>query len=115
MKVCMNKFQKTGFAERLKTASEARKALLAQLRPRPTVTDPDFQDRATRKQSEMARVRDERAEARAAAKLAAADRDEAVRAAQAVIKRAPRKARLQLTQAEAKAARDARYAARKAR
>ena len=42
----MNEFQKTGFAERLKTAAEARQALVAKLKPKPTVTDPRFEDRA---------------------------------------------------------------------
>jgi hypothetical protein len=73
----MNEFQKTGFAERLKTAAEARQALVAKLKPKPTVTDPRFEDRAARKDAELAQVRADRAAARAAAKQAVADSEAA--------------------------------------
>jgi hypothetical protein len=118
----MNQDQNTGFADRLKTAAEARKALLAKFQPRPTVTDPGFADRASLRDAELRLVRKERAEAKVAAKQAAADAEEAVRQAQAaeaeaalIAKRGERKERKALTNAEAKAKRDARYAARKAR
>ena len=68
---------KTGFTDRLTAQQEAKKALLAKFKPKPTVQDPEFE-------------------------LLAA-------------KRAARKERKQLTKEEQKAARDARYAARKAR
>jgi hypothetical protein len=118
----MSEFQNTGFAERLKTASAARTALLAKFQPKPTVTDPSFVDRASKKAAELERVRQERADAKAAAKLAAAQTEEAILAAQAEeeaaaldAKRGERKERKALTKAEQKAKRDARYAARQAR
>lgn len=118
----MNQFQKTDFAERLKTAAEARQALVAKLKPRPAVAAADFQSRADRREAELARVRAERAEARDVARQAVADKTEAARqaveAAEAEAleaKRGERKERKLLTKAEQKAKRDARYAARKAR
>lgn len=118
----MNEIQRTGFAERLKAAAEARQALLAGFRPRPTITNPATPDRAARRAAELERVRQERAEAKAAKKQAAADAEEAARlqeealaAATLEARRGERKERKQLTKAEAKAKRDARYAARKAR
>lgn len=118
----MNEFQKTGFSERLKVAADAKKALLAKMKPKAAVTDPLFAERATMRAAELEKVRAERAEARAAAKQAVADREEArlqgeadVVAAALDAKRGERKERKALTKAEAKAKRDARYAARKAR
>ena len=118
----MNAPLNTGFADRLKTASEAKKALLEKLRPKPTVTDPLFAERAAMRAAELEDVRRERAEAKAAAKQALADAAQAALEAQAALdaaaldaKRGERKERKALTKAEAKAARDARYAARKQR
>ncbi len=122
----MNETEKTGFAERLKTAADAKKALLEKLRPKAAVIDPLFEERLALRNAERAdelrRVRDARTEARAATKQAAADLEaERLAAEQALVdaeldaKRGQRKARKELTKAEAKAARDARYAARKAR
>jgi hypothetical protein len=118
----MNEIQRTGFSERLKTAAEAKKALLANFRPKPTVTDPQIADRAAMRAAELERVRQDRIEAKAAKKQAAADAqasaqqaEEAIAAAALDAKRGERKERKALTKAEAKAKRDARYAARKAR
>ncbi|MDR3508564.1 MAG: DUF6481 family protein [Caulobacteraceae bacterium] len=118
----MSEFQNTGFAERLKTASEAKKAMLAKLKPKPTVTDPLFAERAAMRAAELDRVREERANAKAAAKQAAEEAKEAARLEQEALeaasldaKRGERKERKALTKAEQKAKRDARYAARKAR
>lgn len=118
----MNEFQKTGFAERLKVAADAKKALLAKMKPKATVTDPLFEERAAMRAAELDKVRQDRAEARAAAKQAIADGEEAVRQraldaeAEALdAKRGERKERKALTKVEAKAKRDAKYAARKAR
>jgi hypothetical protein len=118
----MNEIQRTGFAERLKTAADAKKALLANFRPKPTVTDPQIAQRAAKRTAELERIRQERADAKAAKKQAAADAVEAARQAEEAIaaaaldaKRGERKERKALTKAEAKAKRDARYAARKAR
>jgi hypothetical protein len=118
----MNETQRTGFAERLKTAAEAKKALLANFRPKPTVTDPQISERAAMRTAELERIRQERADAKVARKQAAADAVEAARQAEESVaaaaldaKRGERKERKALSKAEAKAKRDARYAARKAR
>jgi hypothetical protein len=118
----MNEIKRTGFSERLKTAADAKAALLAKLRPKPTVTAPDFQPRAETRSAELAQVRQDRADAKAARKQAAEDAAAAAilaeaNSAAAVLdaKRGERKERKALTKAEAKAKRDARYAARKAR
>lgn len=112
----------SGFSDRLKRASDARQALLAKLKPRPSVTAPNVASRAALKAQELERVREDRANAKAARQQAAADAIEAARladeaSAAAVLdaKRGERKERKALTKAEAKAKRDARYAARKAR
>lgn len=111
-----------GFDDRLQAQADARKALLAKFQPKPTVTDPQIGERAAQRAAELTRVRLDRAEARAARKQAAEDAvvaareaDEAVAAAALDAKRGERKERKALTKAEAKAKRDARYAARKAR
>jgi hypothetical protein len=122
----MNETQKTGFAERLKTAADAKKLLLERMKPKTAVVDPQHAERAalraSEKAAELAQVREERAAARAATKQAAADAEAAI--AQAIAdqeasdldaKRGQRKERKALTKVEAKAARDAKYAARKAR
>ncbi|HEY8616870.1 DUF6481 family protein [Phenylobacterium sp.] len=106
----------------MQAQADARKALLDKFKPRPTVTDPRIGERAADRAAELSRVREERTEARLARKQAAADAiaaaAEAVLAAEANaldLKRGERKERKALTKAEAKAKRDARYAARKAR
>ncbi|WP_411288378.1 DUF6481 family protein [Phenylobacterium sp.] len=118
----MAELQNTGFADRLKTAAEAKKALLEKFKPKPSVTDPLFAEREAMRAAELVRVREGRAEAKALAKQAAAAAEEAAREAEAAVlagaldaKRGERKERKALTKAEAKAKRDARYAARKAR
>ncbi|ODT87273.1 DUF6481 family protein [Phenylobacterium sp. SCN 70-31] len=118
----MNEFQRTGFTERLKTASDAKKALLAAFRPRPAVAATDFQPTAARRKAELEQVRRDRADAKTARLQAAEDailarrlQAEAEAAASLDAKRGERKERKALTKAEQKAKRDARYAARKAR
>ena len=118
----MTELLNTGFADRLKTASAAKSALLAKFRPKPTVVDPLFHERAAMRSAELARVRDERALAKEAARQALADAQAAAVQARADLeaealnaKRGDRKERKALTKVEAKAKRDARYAARKAR
>ncbi|WP_309087523.1 DUF6481 family protein [Phenylobacterium sp.] len=112
----------SGFSDRLKRAADAKQALLAKMRPRPTVTDPQAPSREALRTAELEQVRHARAAAKAAKKQAAADaieaarlNAEAVEAAALDAKRGERKERKALTKAEAKAKRDARYAARKAR
>jgi hypothetical protein len=121
----MTEMQRTGFSERLKAAADAKKAMLANFRPKPTVTAPQAPDRTALRAAELNRVREGRAEEKRARKQALADvqaaaaqAEEALAAAALEAKRGERKERKEreaLTQAEAKARRDARYAARKAR
>ena len=112
----------TNLTDRLTAAAEAKAALLAKLKPRPTVVDPLFAERAAMKAAELKGVRDARAVEKADAVQAAADRAAAVLADAATLeaaaladKRGARKERKQLSKEEAKAKRDAKYAARKAR
>ncbi|QTN19346.1 hypothetical protein HZ989_14185 [Brevundimonas sp. AJA228-03] len=118
----MRDLKQTGFNDRITAQQEAKKALLAKFKPKPTVTDPEFdrlaEKRAAEKEAlrlqheaakaEERRIRQEREEARLAAMRETEEAKEAE-------KRAARKERKQLTKEEQKAARDARYAARKAR
>jgi hypothetical protein len=118
----MNETQRAGYAERLKSAAAARKALLAKFQPKAAVPADEPIDRAARKAAELAEVRQKRAETKVArheaatqARLDAQEAEEAVAAAVLDAKRGERKERKALSKAEAKTKRDARYAARKAR
>jgi hypothetical protein len=102
---------KTGFAERLTAQQEAKKALLAKLKPKPMIIAETFESREEIKARELEAVRKARADAKEAARLAA----EAKALAELEAKRGERKERKALTKAEQKAKRDAKYAARKAR
>jgi hypothetical protein len=102
---------KTGFAERLTAQQEAKKALLAKLKPKPMITAAVFESREEIRERELAAVRQARADAKEAARLDAEARELAALEA----KRGERKERKALTKAEQKAKRDAKYAARKAR
>lgn len=112
----------TGFADRLKTAADAKKALMQKFKAKPAATDPHFEERAAMRAAHLEQVREQRAKAKAAAAQAVADAEDAKRqalealaAAELEAKRGERKERKALTKAEQKAKRDARYAARKAR
>lgn len=118
----MTDLHNTGFADRLKTAADAKKALLAKFQPKPTITDPMHGQRADMRAAELRQVRAARVVAREAVKAAQAEAAAAVVQAQVdadaaalEIKRGERKNRKVLSKVEAKAKRDARYAARKAR
>jgi len=118
----MNDKLKTGFADRLKTAAAAKQALLDKLRPQPTQIDPLHSQRADLRAAELDAVREHRAAAKAAKRQAAADAEIEIQRAHAaaeeaalLVKRGERKERKALSAAEAKAKRDAKYAARKAR
>lgn len=118
----MRDLKGSGLTDRLAAAAEAKTALLAKLKPKPTVTDPLFAEREAMKAEALDAVRQQRAVERADAKQAAVDKAVAAQAlidadeaAQLADKRGVRKERKQLGKAEAKAKRDARYAARKAR
>jgi len=111
----MSSFQNVGHADRLKTAAQAKAALLAKFKPKAAVTDPQFEDRAALRAAELTAVRKERSAARALIKAEAAEQQAALTEEALAAKRGARKERKALTNAEAKAKRDARYAARKAR
>jgi hypothetical protein len=118
----MRDLKGSGLTDRLAAAAEAKAGLLAKLRPRPTVTDPLFADRPAMEAERLKAVREARAALKAEAQQAAADRVAATQAAAMALeeaalaeKRGVRKERKQLSKAEAKSKRDARYAARKAR
>jgi hypothetical protein len=98
-------------ADRLKTAADAKQALLAKLKPKAAVVDPLFAERGVEAAAELKAVRVERQAARAVKRSAA----ETV-AADALAASGPKTARKQPpTEAEAKDKRDAKYAARKSR
>jgi hypothetical protein len=125
------------FADRLETAAKAKQALLEKARQKDPANDPEFAARQAARLA-AARVREEREAERRKAKQAERDRQRAERErikaeqAQAAADEAARKAeqaaidaerarhgkrpvsKPPLTPAEQKAARDARYAARKA-
>jgi hypothetical protein len=94
----------TSFSDRQKRAANAKTALLAKLRPKATVTNPQAPSRATLKAEELERVRVARAETKVAKAEAAAAAVEAARlseeAASAAVldaKRGERKERKALT------------------
>jgi hypothetical protein len=100
-------------ADRLKTAAEAKQALLAKFKPKPAVVDALFAERGVEAATELKAVRAERQAVRAVKKAvvqaAAAD------ALAAADQKASRKKAKAPTEAEAKDKRDAKYAARKSR
>ncbi len=99
------------FADRQKLSAEAKQALVAKLRPKPTVTDPEFERRRAEREAELAAVRASRIAEREAKREHSAKRDAERAALEAEIAEANE---LEL-RASQKAARDARYAARKQR
>lgn len=111
----MRDMKGTGLTDRLAAAAEAKAALLAKLKPKPTVVDPLFEERAAMKAAELKTLRETRATEKAEAKQATADAITAAEEAALADKRGARKERKQLSKEEAKAKRDAKYAARKAR
>ena len=117
-----NDLDGASFSDRQQRAADAKAALLAKLRPKATVTNPEAPSRAAAKAEELEGVRKARSaakvaktEAAAAAVEAVLRSEEAVSAAALDAKRGERKERKALTKVEAKAKRDARYAARQAR
>ena len=101
---------KTGHDARIAAAAEAKKALVAKLRPKPMVAAEVFETREQIRERELETVRAARTEAKEQSRLAA----EARELADLEAKRGDRKERKALTKAEQKAKRDAKYAARKA-
>ena len=118
----MKDLKGSGLTDRLAAAAEAKAALLAKMKPKPTVTAPQGKSRAATREAGLKAVRQARADDKEASRQASADKAAAIQAAvvageEAALaeKRGARKERKQLTKAEAQAKRDARYAARKAR
>jgi len=131
----MDNSKKTGFDDRLNAAANAKKAELEKFRARSRVNDPASAERQAARQA-VGAARDARSAERDAARLAgvaraadeqaardaAAEVEQAARDAAAEAEQAARAAEIArqaaddvVLQAERKAARDARYAARKAR
>lgn len=109
----MNETKGAKLADRLKTAAQAKQALLAKFEPKPAVVDPLFDERGVEEAAELKAVRAERQAVRTVKKKAA---DAVVAQAAAVAdQRAERKRAKAPTEAEAKDKRDAKYAARKSR
>lgn len=73
---------RTGFAERQKSAAEAKKAILAKLKPKPTVVDPNFVPREQRLAAEREAARQAREAAKEEARKEAEARAEAQRIAE---------------------------------
>jgi hypothetical protein len=108
---------RTNFDDRLSAAAAAKQALLERFRARPSADDPTEIARQAALKA-ISDARDARAGERRAAKEAEAARlaaEAAARRAQDQIAATEAKARATAEEAERKAARDARYAARKAR
>ncbi|MEA2741076.1 MAG: hypothetical protein QOH05_4383 [Acetobacteraceae bacterium] len=108
---------RTNFDDRLSAAAAAKQALLERYRSRPAAGDPAWEEQQAALKA-IADARDVRAAERKAAKEAEAARaaaELAARKTQEQIAAAEAKARALALEAERKAARDARYAARKAR
>jgi hypothetical protein len=117
----MKGFKEKTFSDRLQEAADARKAALERFKARPAADDPEV----IRRREERLRIAQLRAE-REAARKAQKEVEAVARAEQEAIERAEREARERreaiekvirdaADAAERKAARDARYAARKAR
>lgn len=105
----MNFAKKIDFSERLSAQAEAKKALLAKLQPKPTVTATELVDRNARREAELQAVREARAAEREAARIAREEREEAERQAIAAAeaaaqdaKRAERKERKQTQKQDAR-------------
>jgi hypothetical protein len=99
------------FADRQAASAEAKKALLAKFKAKPTVVDPQFEERRLQRQLELEELREQRASERKAKRAETERKDAERRALEAEIAEAME---LEL-RAKQKAARDARYAARKQR
>jgi hypothetical protein len=99
------------FSDRQAASAEAKKALVAKLKPKPTVVDPEFEDRRLQRELELEELRAKRAAERQTKREESARKDAERRALEAEIAEANE---LEL-RAKQKAARDARYAARKQR
>jgi hypothetical protein len=120
----MDNSRKTSFDDRLGAAAKAKKAELEKFRARSGANDPAFAERQAARQA-VSVARDARTAERNASRLAGLAREAAEQTARDIAVEAEEAARAAevarqaaddlVLQAERKAARDARYAARKAR
>ena len=99
------------FSDRQAASAEAKKALVAKFKPKPTVPDPNFEERRLQRELELEELRAQRAAERQAKRQESAKKEAERLALEAEIAEAME---LEL-RAKQKAARDARYAARKQR
>jgi hypothetical protein len=99
------------FSDRQAASAEAKKALVAKLKPKPTVVDPNFEERRLQRELELEELRAKRATERLAKREESARKEAEQQALDAEIAEAME---LEL-RAKQKTARDARYAARKQR
>lgn len=106
----VSSFKTPSFQERISSAAEAKSRALEQLRSKPPIDEKVAAERQAKQLERETRDRD-----RAAAKKAAQEAAKDAEAAEGAAKAAKRAAAAPRTEAELKAARDARYAARKAR
>jgi hypothetical protein len=114
----MTELKKTGFADRLSQAAEAKKALLARMKSKPAVQDPDFDKRHEEREKELEAIRAARAAEREAKRLAKIEAEQAkaltaAEAEQAALE-AKRKDRKERKAAEKAAARERKEAKRNA-
>ena len=113
----MKSSRRDTFDERLNTAADAKAALLAKFRARPAPDSPEALERQAELQA-IADAREARNAERWAARAAEAAKqaaEEKARAAEEAERVAQEKARAAAEAREQKAARDARYAARRSR
>jgi Family of unknown function (DUF6481) len=113
----MSGFKEPGFTDRQKAAQQAKQDLLNKFRAQPGPDDPDVAKRRAEREAIAARREKTRLDREAAKADEKRREEEAVAAEAARIAREKEEeaARLAAVEAEQKAKRDARYAARKAR
>jgi hypothetical protein len=99
------------FSDRQAASAEAKKALVAKFKPKPTVVDPNIEERRLQRELELEELRAKRTAERQAKREQSEAKEAERRALEAEIAEAHE---LEL-RAKQKAARDARYAARKQR
>ena len=109
----MNLPKNSSFNDRQSASAAAKQAMLAKFKPKPTVTDPNFDQREAERLAELERVREARAEARAEAKRRQEEAEAARRAAieadeglMLELKRQERKDRKAMQKEQAKAKKD---------
>ena len=113
----MSAFKEKGFADRLSASARAKAARVEHFKAQPAPDHPTVLDRQARNRA-LAEAREQRAAAKRAAReadLARLAEDESRRAAEELARETEAAQRENELEAERKAARDARYAARKKR